>query len=489
MAPHEGTDEYPGGQVAVIRLCLAYAVVVAAFGRAFGKSVTALFLLLEEGGTRMAGQRYTFAYCAPILRQARDVYRAWKSVLRPLIEWHSDVDMVLHLRAWGTNTGCVVRFFGLDEYENIRSPRVHRIVVDEVKDVAPEAIWSVLMPMLLGREGGGLLLQGTPSREGKGAVMFRDEFRKGLIPDHPTHRSITAPSMGNPFLSKQQIDLLTSACPDERAILEEIHARFLEDEGAVFGNLKAVFSVPLLRTEGQGSIALWIGEDPDQGEKRKRLPDKYGMGLDVGRVHDPTVASVFNRHTRRQAAILRMVGIDQHVQRAQIEALKRRYNDATVWYDDTGGYGWAVAGDMAREAKVGFVPRTWTQGQKESDITHARFLCQNAGAEVGGRGWYLIDVPWQRAEFEAYQAVTKTRDNKQLARAQYGAPPGLHDDAVCAACLVAEPLSLPYVAEAPRAEGPPEYSVDWFERGSTGPGAKLGPSGTHTPHRLPIRRR
>lgn len=484
--PHEGTAAHPGGQVAVIQACLAFAIVVAAFGRAFGKSVTALFLLLEEGGTRFPGQVYEFAYCAPFLRQSREVYRAWKQVFGPLVVWHSDVDMILKLAPWGTNRGAVVRFFGLDEYDNIRSPRVHRIVVDEVKDVAPEAIWNVLMPMLLGREGGGILLQGTPSRFGKGAVMFRQEFSKGQDPTRfPHHKSITAPSMGNPYLDAKQLAILMAACPDERAVQEEIYARFLEDEGAVFGNLGAVFTVPVLRTEGQ----LWIGEDPDKGDKQRR-PDKYAVGLDVGRVNDATVAKVFNRRTRRQAALLRMIGEDQHVQRAQIAALRDRYNRATVYYDDTGGYGWAVAGDLAREAAVGFVGRTWTQAQKESDITHARFLCQNAGAEVGGRGWYLLDVPWVRAEFEAYQAVTTTGDGRQLARAQYGAPAGLHDDAVAAACLVAEQLTLPYVPDRPRETGPAEFTPEWFDHEDRptiyGPG-KLGPSGSRLPFRIPRR--
>ena len=112
---------------------------------------------------RSPGEKtYEFAYCAPTrANHAIKEYRKWKLLLTPITTWHSDVELVLHVEANGKKA--VLDIWGLDEHDSHRGARKHRIVVDEVKDVAESAFSATLMPMTLARNG-KMLLQGTPGR-------------------------------------------------------------------------------------------------------------------------------------------------------------------------------------------------------------------------------------------------------------------------------------------------------------------------------------
>ncbi len=264
---------------------------------------------------------------------------------------------------------------------------------------------------------------------------------------------------------------------------EELYAEFLPDEGAVFENLQRVFVVPVIHE----TASEWIGEQPDAGERYVRVPDRYLIGVDIAATKDAFVISGFNARTRRQAFLVRMIGVPLHVARSRVVELRDRYNAATVYYDATGGWGAAISGDAALYANTSYIPRVWNQGQKEADIFRAKALCQRAGGDerATGPGWYMLDVPWQRAEWMDYQAVTQTRDGRDLERAKYGAPLRKHDDSVAAACMVAERLTEPYVpTSVPEVRAATPYDVAWWDaRRAEAKRANAGGIRTYGPRR------
>ena len=458
-----------GGQRRILRACLDHFIVVCAFGRSFGKTLTAFFLFWEEfrqfGVTLWSGEKtYDFAYCAPTrANHAIKEYRKWKELLAPLITWHSDVELTLHIQL--KEKKAILDFWGLDEHDSHRGARKHRIVIDEVKDVVRDAFSATLMPMTLGRQG-KMLLQGTPGRWGKGNAWFKEVFRLGQAREDGYY-SLTAPSHDNPKLTVAEIDRLKAACGDEKTVREEIYAEWLSDEGAVFSNLRATFSVPVKATYRWSGFAfldepaesrpnLWVGEEVDKGTPY-REPDKYVAGLDFG-IKDSTVLTVFNRRTNQQAAVARFSGHTDYTEIIPaLDKLMDWWNWPLVVYDEGGGHGGAVREYLAREYKQGITGRRWSFKSKVADITRAQFLCSKAGTDDG---WGLIDVPWQKAEFEAYEVVTKTKQGMPI-RPRFGAPANMNDDSVTAACIAATVLSATYTP-APKKAALVPFSHDYW---------------------------
>ena len=462
-----------GGQRRIIRACLENFITVCVFGRSFGKTLTAFFLFWEEfrqfGDTLWPGEKtYEFAYCAPTkANHAIKIYRQWKGLLAPLITWHSDVELTFHIKL--ASKTAIVDFWGLDEYDSHRGARKHRIVVDEMKDVVAEAISATLMPMTLGR-GGKLLLQGTPSRWGRGNAYFRDVFELGRQ-RKGGYFSLTAPSHDNPFLTVQEINDLKQAAlltGGEKTVREEIYAEWLSDEGAVFNNLREVFVLKVLKSyrwtgyhfvEDDERPNLWISEHVDEGDAY-REPDKLVAGIDFG-IKDATVLSIFNRRTHKQVALARWAGFDDYTSIIPaIDKVLDMYRWPVVLYDAGGGHGGAAREYLARNYQQGVSGKQWNFKSKVADITRAQMLCSLAGKDGG---WYLIDVDWQKSEFEKYEVVTQTKQKVQLARPHFGAPPGLNDDSISAACLAATMLSAPYQVSLKK-QPPAPLTHDWYDR-------------------------
>lgn len=458
--PHRGKPpRYPVGQTHILEACLAFRFVTCIFGRSWGKTAVALFLVLTEGATAwLAGQVYSVAYCAPTYKLAKPTYLQWKHALGPLVKSHNDADLTLVLWPWGGNAGCEIVFWGLDAYDNLRGPRRHRIIVDECATVVEEAVFRVLWWMAAGRDGRFLFI-GTPSRKGQGSHWFLREFDKGMDQEaYPDHASFTAPTQGNPTLSDSDIATLIQGCTDEKAIREEIYAERIPGEGAVFERVNETCSLPVWRTfridiDASGKVRwtrgherpnLWLGEKPDEGAIDRNL-DAYGAGLDLGVVGDFTVSTGFNRRTRNQAWLMRLGGLPYMQQTPIIDAVYRLFRRPLTAYDLTGGHGGEVTDEMVRRYGDSFVGRTWDVHTKEGDIAAAQNLFSQSGSPSG---WRLLEVPWQKAEFLNYQVETRGKDGRNLHHARFGAPAQMHDDSVSAACLVADLVRIPWAARA-----------------------------------------
>jgi hypothetical protein len=283
--------------------------------------------------------------------------------------------------------------------------------------------------------------------------------------------SLTASSYDNPFLTMQEIENLKAAARlegDDSTVEEEIYARWLSDQGAVFSNLRTTFSVPVLSTHRWTGFdfvlepaserpSLWLGENVDTGNAL-RFPDRYIAGLDFG-LKDATVWSCFNIRTRHQACLARFSGnLDYTEIIPAIDKLMDWWNDPTVVYDEGGGHGGAIREYLARRYRQGVSGRKWSFQSKSADITRAQFLCSEAGTD---KGWALIDTPWQRSEFASYEVTIVTKSGERLSRPRYSAPAGRNDDSVTAACLAATMLSAEHHTHMKKQE-PARGTHDWW---------------------------
>jgi len=410
-------------------------------GRRYGKTLGGEGLVIIEAG-RCQGRAYKFAYCSPTYKRAREVFADFVLRFKSLILKKRASDLYVELKPFGLNAGAKGWFWSLEQHDNLRGEGLDRVIVDECADIVPEAYYATLAPMLADT-GGHALLLGTPKRVGVGFTWFRSEFLKGEDKTaYPHHASGSGPSESNPHLNQEALAQLREDCIDDLTRREEYDAEWVTEVGAVFERLDDAFVLPVLRMQGE---YIWISQEP------KPL-HKYLIGLDLARFEDFTVASIFDRETREQVAVLRVQGEEYEYQLELVHDLRERYNGALIIVDEAGA-GTPIMERLRRRYRDGARARKWNNRTKEEDITRGRLLFQQAS-------WKFINVPWQRNEFQVY-----TRKKLELSGAwRYEAPHGFHDDAVSAACLATELIALPHIAAREQPGAPPRYSFESLDR-------------------------
>ena len=292
-----------------------------------------------------------------------------------------------------------------DDPRGLQGDRVTLAVVDEAHEIQDEA-WANLMPSLLDSEG-RLIAIGIP----KGKGRFRSYYELGQGAD-PNFYSASVPSTANPVIVEQAhrygyddpIKYLRETVASDLTDIEfrqQYLAEWVEQDGQVFKNLDAVFDAP------------WGYAHAGQYN---------AMGLDIGKMHDFTVAYVGDLKTSKFLARDRFVGLDYSVAVPRIAKLYRAYGCSAIVMDTTGG-GIPVRDFLVKEG-CHVIDYTYTAKSKEELIlTFAR--------EVE-RG--LVHLPKDdkelRREMELFEAtVTGTR-------VSYNAPKGYFDDCLREGTLI-----------------------------------------------------
>lgn len=406
-------------------------VVVVGTGRQVGKTEGCKMALIES-----LARHPTFFkgdYGAPTYKRAGQVYEEMCHNLKPLIKRKRDQQLTIELGPIGRNAeGGRLIFHSLEDHDNIRGDNSDLWVVDEMCDIAEAAWRATILPMLMARKGKALLL-GTPKRVGVGFVWARAEWLMGTDLDaYPTHRCLSAPSSANPANTPENIAFMAQGMTQD-VYREEILGEWLDEEGAVFERLDEAFSVPC----DEVSPSHWRSKEP--------VPPgvKCLIGFDIASHEDYNIFSVWRLDKREQVALYRIRGEKYDTVLQMLHEVRQTYNNADI-YADGNGMGAPIIQRLADRYKDGVVDRKWKSNTvKVNDITEARLAFQHAE-------WRLLAVNWQKSEFKMY-----TREKRSSGIWSYNAPEGCHDDAVAAACMVAERVRQGHKLRVK--EAPPEY--------------------------------
>ncbi len=423
FSPHQGTPDFPGGQVKLIALCMLFRTVIAAVGRRFGKTQAAMMAILEHYRSgKYAGRPFIAAYCGPTYKAALRQYDEALDFFGPLVTQRNRTEGWLRLMPVNGNLGGLIHFWSLENYDNLRGARLDFCVIDEAKDVKEDAYVNVIRPMLVDTRG-HILIIGTPHPAGVGFQWFRREFYRGQDESFPSYASMTAPSEGNPYMPRDVLAEERRNCPSLLVERSEYDAAFVDDLGAVFERIDEAFSLPY--TSVGRDIARGAG--PVDGRS-------YLIGYDVGRHDDPAIITVFDEAARNQVYLWRGTQVPFETQLEALSEIRGSYNDAVV-YADNNGMGEAVFERLGMAFGEGVVGRKWNRFNKEVDVGRAMSLFQRAH-------WRFLAVPWQKQQFYAY-----IRTKLPAGGYRYEAAPGEKDDAVAAACFLAHRLVVPMELE------------------------------------------
>jgi phage FluMu gp28-like protein len=357
---------------------------VCANGRRFGKTIAGandmLRFVLDHSGTRAW-------WVAPVMDQAARVFEEISDRMHPIIARKSITEKRITLK-----NGSEIEFKSAHEPDHLRGVGLDYLVVDEAAGVDEDAYFSCLRPALSDKRGIAVLIS-TP----KGRNWFYRMFLKGQDPAEHDYKSWQFPTWMNPY-----IDPAEEAAAREvpaHVYRQEFEAAFLEDEDAVFRNVRELL--------GAKSAYCVPGEH-------------YVFGLDLGRANDFTVLIGFETRRREMIYFHRHRHVGYAAQKDLILKVMNEYRPRLVM--DSTGVGEPIFDDFRREG-LDVTGYHFTEESK-------RRLIENLIVETEARRVRLFEAPQLIPELEAFR-YTMNRSG----RLSYEAPSGAHDDCVVALAL------------------------------------------------------
>lgn len=286
--------------------------------------------------------------------------------------------------------------------DTMRGDYADLLILDEYAMMEPSAWDEVGAPMLLDNDGDAVFIS-TPMRKNH----FHSLYVRALGDDTGRWQAFQFTSQDNPYLSREALAEITADMTED-AYRQEILAEFLDNEGAVFRNIKACMGAPLdARPEDHRGHHLVLGAD-------------------WGKVNDYTCYSVVCSDCRREVARHRRNVIDYHVQRQDLVTLVERWGVSAI-IPETNAMGAPIIEQLQRDpalGRVGIEPFDTTAVSKPLLIESLRLAFEREECQ------WQADQIWT-SELEAYEV----KYSGQAGRPVYSAPDGVHDDTVMARAL------------------------------------------------------
>lgn len=323
--------------------------------------------------------RYVERYFIPALRLLPREWWSWKKQAKILYLGDSYID-----------------YRSADRPENIEGFGYDKLFLNEAGIILKDQyLWhNAIRPMLWDYKAQSVI-GGTP----KGKGLFNELYLRGLDKGQPNYQSFHFTTYDNPYLNLEDFDEELKSMP-ERVRQQEVFAEFLDDTGVVF--------------RGVDRIATAQPQEPILGHI-------YVMGVDLAKVEDFTVISVYDRGSNRQVYQKRINQLEWPFQKKWIEEISKHYNRALTILDAT-GIGDPIADDLLR-AGVPVEPIKLTNESKKQII-------EKLAIWIEQRRISIINIPETINELKSF-----TYDITSSGKIRYEAPAGFHDDIVIANAL------------------------------------------------------
>lgn len=296
-----------------------------------------------------------------------------------------------------------------DDPRSLQGERVTLAIADEAHDLNEEA-WENLMPGLSDSDG-RLIAIGVPKNKGR----FRSYYYAGQGADSSFY-SASVPTTANPIYREKAAEagqdpteyLRTNFAADltDKEFSRQYLSQWVEEDGQVFANFDQYFT-------GTGA----------------QEPGVFIMGLDLGKLHDFTVAYVGEVGGQEVVAKLRFNKIDYMDQVPQIAYLYHLYECRFI-HMDTNGPGEAVAEMLRRDYGCHILPFKWTNESKQALVSTMVREVQR------GNVTFLADDDVLKKEMSLFEGVVSTGGTLR-----YEAPKGFYDDCVIAAALLIQKMA------------------------------------------------
>lgn len=358
------------------------------FHRRSGKSKTALNMQISK----MCRRRGLYLYLLPTYVQAKRVIWQNEEMMQhfpaQIIKRKNDTELYIKLR-----NDSLWLLGGADRPESWRGTNPVDVVFDEYSEMKEEIWTTIIRPVLTENKGDATFIF-TP--KGKNHAWKLLEYAKAN------------PDLWDWWLKNVED---THAIPDEelrearkempQAIFEqEFLCKFIDDASSVFRR---------------------VSENTYQGELFPEEGKFYQMGVDLAKYNDWTVLTVLDLHSFKVARQERFNQIDWNLQKARIEAVARRWNNAKIWIDST-GVGDPIYEDL-RNRGLRVEPFTFTEQSRKNLLNNLAVILEQDRIK-------LPDCPVLKGELQSFRFNFTLQGKLKML-----APQGVHDDCVMSLAL------------------------------------------------------
>ncbi len=278
---------------------------VVVWHRRCGKTICAINELIRYALTHPKTVNW---YVAPTYRQAKMI--VWEDP--DMLSKYLPDNLVVKKNASELTVklvnGSVIAIKGADNPDSLRGANPQFLVLDEYGDMKKD-VWDAIFRPILTENKGKAIFIGTP----KGKNHFHRVFRNGVENIKNWDSFYLSASTSKVFTDEELSEVRAEST--EHLFKQEYECYWHDSEGTVFRRI---------RENATSAVA-----DADSSHL-------YYVGVDLGRHQDWTVISVIDRTTHQQVYFDRFNQIDWGLQKAKIEAVARRFNNAQIIIDRTG---------------------------------------------------------------------------------------------------------------------------------------------------------
>ena len=320
-----------------------------------------------------------------------------------------------------------------DNERSLAGEAVTLAVVDEAHAVS-DAARDELMPALADSRG-RLIAIGVPqSNNWFHSYWLTGQEQDNHDADGNDFWSFSVPSTANPYFCRCakhgdgsykhcELEFWRDRLPETR--FRQLYlAEWAEAEGQIFRRVDDAFNGPVMGEHSpvfeERTAYNEYGEITSTVQRLTSGP--YLMGLDLGKLHDFTVAYVIDIPNMTVVDRLRFNAIDYTVQVERVADLYRKYNCQTINMDVT-GVGVPIH-EMLRNAGCSISPYVFT------NETKATLVSTLASELEHGRVHFMKDDEKLRNELRVYEGTVMPGG-----QIRYSAPASYYDDCVIAAGL------------------------------------------------------
>lgn len=309
--------------------------------------------------------------------------------------------------------GSVISFRSGEREDSLRGRGLDYLVIDEAGSV-PDRAWKSELRPTLSDTLGEMVAIGTP----KGRNWFYEWFQRGKQEDATNTNSWQFSTYENPAVPDSEIEDARSELP-QRTFRQEYLAEFIDDEGAVFGNIRG-------RNVSEFDVDVAYGQ-----------ANVYVTGIDLARTRNYTVAVTLT-DTGKVVGFMRERGGTWGVLRSKMEGYLADYAPGTVYIDASRDN--AVIEQLDQNITQQLEPVKFGGGRKTDLIENLAARLETGDIQIPGtetEGNLPNEAADEYAqlisELEAYQFDTTRSGN-----VTYGPPAGMNDDTVDALALAAQ---------------------------------------------------
>lgn len=359
--------------------------------RRAGKTSLALAWLVIQAITN---PNKTFYYVCPTEKQAREVIWTAPNMIKSLVPQEAiakktDRPPVLYFK-----NGAQIHVKGADNPDSTKGVDGYGWVLDEYGTMKPQMYNETVLP-IISANGGWVWIVGTP----KGKNHFYDSYnlaKSRLDKWQVVNLQVSKSKILSDEAIKEAQSMMTQA-----SFNQEFECEFQDDSGAVFRRVK---------------------ENATATPREPETNHEYVIGVDLAKYNDWTVLAVIDKFDHNIIHLERFNQIDWQLQKARIEALARRYNDALVRIDAT-GVGDPIVEDLTN-LNLNIEPFKFNATNKKDLITNLALKIEQDKIKFLDNDNLIDELTSYTYEISERSGVLK-----------YSAPPGKHDDIVCALAL------------------------------------------------------